>query len=268
MTLSRFQEIQGWELGARDGHIGRCHDLLFDDTDWAIRYLVADTRAWLPGRKVLISPLAAETPEKTTGTLALTLTKDQIRNAPPLDSDAPVSRRYEIAFNWYYDWPNYWTGPSIRNPQLYPTLLHRSEELRHRDDLRNLFPEKLPEEETHLHSAREVAAYRCLAAEADIGDVDDFLVDHETWTIRYLMVDARNWLPGEWLLIPARWVARIDWAGSSLVMRLARDQLAKCPRFDPNKGVDREFEQRLHDFYGMPYYWRDQSDHRDRAGNR
>lgn len=43
-------------LRATDGGIGRCEDFLFDDRFWTIRYMVANTRKWLPGRKVLISP--------------------------------------------------------------------------------------------------------------------------------------------------------------------------------------------------------------------
>ena len=48
------------ELRALDGGIGRCKDFLFDDKTWTIRYMVADTRKWLPGRKVFISPLWAK----------------------------------------------------------------------------------------------------------------------------------------------------------------------------------------------------------------
>ncbi len=262
--LRRFHDIQGWELGARDGNIGRCHDLLFEDTDWAARYLVADTRKWLPGRKVLIPPRAVESLEESSGpvllsagTMVLSLTKEQIKNAPPLDSDAPVSRRYETAFNRYYDWPNYWAAPSIRDPQLYPTLLHRPEELTRRSDVQYRFSDRRPEEETHLRSAREVASYRCLAGGQNIGDVDDFLVEEESWIIRYLIVDARKYLPeGRWLLISTDWVAMIDWADSSIAVTLTTDQLAKGPRFDPDMELDRHYERAIHEFYGLPYYWR------------
>jgi len=38
-------------LHAADGDIGRVHDLYFDDRRWTVRYLVVDTRHWLPGRR-------------------------------------------------------------------------------------------------------------------------------------------------------------------------------------------------------------------------
>ena len=264
--LLKFQDIQRWELGAQDGKVGRCHDLLFNDTDWTIRYLVADTRKWLPGRKVLISPLAVSAMEKSADTLDLPLTRDQIRNAPPLDSDAPVSRRYEIAFNRYYDWPNYWAGSSIREPHLYTTLLHRPEELARRDEIRSRFPDKLPEEETHLRSVNEILGYRLLTGDTDLGNIEDLLVDDESWVIRYLIVDARNWLPESgWLLISQDWVEKIDWADSSITVKLSGQQLKKSPKFDPTMVIDREYERDLHDFYGLPYYWHNQGDGKDRS---
>ena len=54
--LRSVDEITGYTLHATDGDIGRCHDFLFDDQRWVIRYIVAKTAMWLPGRKVLVSP--------------------------------------------------------------------------------------------------------------------------------------------------------------------------------------------------------------------
>src|SRR5512142_2106896 len=50
--------LTGYALGAEDGEIGSVEDFLFDDNFWAVRYLVANTARWLPGRRVLISPVA------------------------------------------------------------------------------------------------------------------------------------------------------------------------------------------------------------------
>ena len=49
------------KLGASDGEIGHVNDFYFDDQNWAVRYLVADTGSWMPGRLVLISPHALGT---------------------------------------------------------------------------------------------------------------------------------------------------------------------------------------------------------------
>ena len=54
--LRSIKQLYGDKLGASDGEIGHVKDFYFNDQHWAIRYLVADTGSWLPGRQVLISP--------------------------------------------------------------------------------------------------------------------------------------------------------------------------------------------------------------------
>ena len=52
--LRSIKQLYGDKLGASDGEIGRVKDFYFDDKHWAIRYVVADTGSWMPGRLVLI----------------------------------------------------------------------------------------------------------------------------------------------------------------------------------------------------------------------
>ena len=56
--LQSIEQWYGAKLGASDGDIGRVKDFYFDDRNWAVRYVVADTGSWLSDRKVLISPHA------------------------------------------------------------------------------------------------------------------------------------------------------------------------------------------------------------------
>jgi hypothetical protein len=56
--LQSIKQLYGNKLGASDGDIGHVKDFYFDDQNWAVRYLVADTGSWLPGRQVLLSPHA------------------------------------------------------------------------------------------------------------------------------------------------------------------------------------------------------------------
>ena len=34
--------MEGYSLGASDGHLGKVHDFLVDDQRWAVRYMVVD----------------------------------------------------------------------------------------------------------------------------------------------------------------------------------------------------------------------------------
>ena len=94
--LRSIKEIMGYNLNASDGEIGKVNDFLFDDQKWAVRYLVADTGKWLPGRKVLISPSALGEPNWASSLLPVSMTKAKIENSPSLQTDLPVSRQYEM----------------------------------------------------------------------------------------------------------------------------------------------------------------------------
>jgi hypothetical protein len=56
--VNKAKTLKGYKLDSLDGEIGKVKEFYFDDRHWTIRYLVADTGNWLPGRQVLISPYA------------------------------------------------------------------------------------------------------------------------------------------------------------------------------------------------------------------
>ncbi len=247
-TLKSIKEMQGYELGALDGKIGRCNDFLFDDQTWVVRYIVGDTRKWLPGRKVLISPISIGSAEESTQVLNVDLTKDQIKDSPPLASDAPVSRQYESIFNRYHEWGNYWEGPLTWGHHPYPRLLQRTENLK--------AEVATVEDDTHLRSTHEVLSYSIEATDTSIGHIEDFIVDEETWIIRYLIIDTSNWLPGSRkVIISPEWVDRFEWADGSAVMTVSSEKIEKSPAYDPNVTLDRDYETALYNYYGLPYYW-------------
>ena len=114
-------ELKGVTIEAMDGDIGSVQDLYFDDQTWTIRYFVVDTGTWLPGRQVLVSPFAFQVVPGASR-LRTSLTKDQIKNSPSVDTDRPVDRQREIAFSQYYGYPYYWVGPYRWGDLAYPTL--------------------------------------------------------------------------------------------------------------------------------------------------
>ena len=83
------------KLGVWDGEIGHVKDFYFDDQNWAVRYVVADTGSWMPGRLVLISPHGIGSLYQGGRVLIVNLTRKQIEDSPPIETHQPVSRRYE-----------------------------------------------------------------------------------------------------------------------------------------------------------------------------
>jgi hypothetical protein len=185
--LRSLEDLRGYVLNSQDGEIGKCSDFLFDDQNWAIRYMFADTMKWFPGRKVLISPISVDNADGVTRRLNVGLTKSQINNAPPLDTDAPVSRQYEIAFNKYYGWAHCWGGSSVWGTHLYPRMLrHPGED--------QIIPD-ISHDNPQLQSVKEVTRYHIQASDTDIGNVEDFIADLDTCIIRYIVIDTIFNLP-------------------------------------------------------------------------
>jgi hypothetical protein len=116
----------------------------------------------------------------------------------------------------------------------------------------------LEEEESgdsHLRSVQEVAGYHIQATDGEIGHVEDFILDDETWMLRYVVVDTRNWLPGRKVIVPPSWVESVDWANRKVSVDFTREEVRTSPEYDPAAPVNREYEVRLYDFYGRPKYW-------------
>lgn len=247
-TLYNIGLLEGFEIEASDGSIGKCNDFLLDDSAWVVRYIVVNTRNWLFGRKVLISPNSVNEIDVVAGLVGVDLRREQVKNSPPLDSNSPVSRQYEIFFNRYYNWSDYWGGSEILVQDAHPRTLESEEEL--------LEIEESGKENSNLRSTSEVSGYRIHAHDDEIGHVEDFLIAEDSWRIRYLVIDTSNWMPGsKRVVIHPNWVESVDWAESSLKIKMNREQIESCPKYDSKIPVQRDFEKSIFDHFKFPYYW-------------
>ena len=247
--LRNLTELEGYVLLAKDGDIGRCKDFLFDDRHWTVRYMVADTGKWLPGKKVLISPISLGEPDWKSQRFPVSLTKEMIENSPPLGFDEPVSRKLEENLFDYYGLAFYWGGTGIWGPGIVPKDLITSTESK------NPAGTEAESAQTSLRSADEVKGYHIRAKDDEVGHVEDFILDDRTWTLRYLVVDTRNWLPGRKVLISPQWIKSIDWASNIVDVDMNREEIENSPAYDPSSPVKREYETQLYDYFGRPKYW-------------
>lgn len=209
--LNLAKTVTGYGLNSLDGEIGAVKEFYFDDQYWAIRYLVAETGRWLPGRQVLISPHALGLVNAENRSISVKLNKRQIELSPDLSVDKPVSRQFEEGYYGYYGWPTYWSGQYMWGP--FPGLVQD------KDSIRTL-PRSKEHGNLHLRSTREVAGYHISASDGDIGHVTDFIIDDETWAIRYLLVDTLNWWPGKKILLGPQWIERVSWGESKIFINL------------------------------------------------
>jgi uncharacterized protein YrrD len=247
--LNNAKTLMNYTLDSLDGEIGKVKDFYFDDQHWAIRYLIADTGNWLTGRQVLISPYALVAVINNEQRIKIDLTKQQIADSPPLESDKPVSRQFEDAYYGFYRWPMYWGGPHMWGA--YPFILRDREQW----DAANLEEKSW---DPFLRSINDVTGHHIQAADGEIGHVDDFIIDDETWAIRYLVIDIRNWWPGKKVLVSPKWIERVSWIESKVFVNIPLEAIKQAPEYTEGLVLTREFETILHIHYHRTGYWVDE----------
>ena len=244
--FNNAKTLQGFKLHCLDGEIGKIEQFYFDDKHWAIRYLVANTGNWLTGRQVLISPYALNVVNKEEQHISINLTKKQIEESPPLDTDKPVSRQFEVNYYGYYGWPMYWSGSYMWGN--YPYILRDPEESKKTAKEKKTW-------DLSLRSTHEVSGYHIQAADGEIGHVEDFIIDDETWAIRYLIIDTQNWWPGKKVLISPKWINRVSWDESKAFVNLQRETIKQSPEYIDGALLSRDYETELHRHYKHKGYW-------------
>lgn len=118
--LQATKGLNGFHLETTDGRVGSVDNMYFDDEDWTIRYLVVSTGSWLSGRSVLISPHSLGKPDRVRKAIPTSLSRGQIKSAPGLETDKPVSRQFERDYYDYFGYPYYWQGPYIWGGAAFP----------------------------------------------------------------------------------------------------------------------------------------------------
>ena len=228
--LRRATDIRKLRIRAVDGDMGKVHDLYFDDRRWTVRYFMVVTGGWFRRRDVLISPASIGRIAHADTAIETVLTRDQVENAPRAEEDMPVSRQYEAAHAEYFGHRYYWTGPHLWGPDALPGAPGEQ----NAPDSGARLPHGVESGEwgdAHLRSMVEVTGYALAAKDGSIGHVDDFVIDDESWEIRYMLVGTRNWLPGRHVLMAPSAVESVDWAARTVHSRLDREEIRERPEY-------------------------------------
>jgi hypothetical protein len=260
--LWKASTINGYAIAASDGKIGAVSDFLFDDTNWLVRWLVVDTGNWLSGRKVLLPSSALAHLNTQREECSIKLTMQQIKDSPNIDTARPVSRQMETGAYDYYGYSPYWNsgygymgglgylggygymgGMGGAMPISPGSRRHENEiadALRNRDDM-------------HLRGVEAVTGYHIHASDGKIGHVEDFIIEDADWSIRYLVVDTKNWWPGKKVLISPRSVLGIDWLNSLVNLDVDRQRVKDGPAYDASTTVDQAYDEGHRKYYGTSW---------------
>jgi hypothetical protein len=106
-----------------------------------------------------------------------------------------------------------------------------------------------------LTNASSLKGLSVQATDGELGTVEQFFFDDETWAIRYLVVNTGGWLSGREVLISPAAIVHTDWPGQRVHVALTRKQVEESPGIDIHMPISRRHEAEYMGYYGYPYYW-------------
>ena len=84
----------------------------------------------------------------------------------------------------------------------------------------------------HLMSSQQLNGCHIQATDGEIGHVDDMLVDEDSWSIRYVVLDTSNWIGGRAVVVSPRVLKGVDLPDRMVTVDVARDDVRRSPELD------------------------------------
>ena len=92
-------DLTGYKVEARDGSIGKIDEATYDAGG---SFIVVDTGPWIFGKKVMLPAGIIDSVDPDTETVFVSLTKDEIKDAPEYDDSRRDDAAYRGDLGTYY----------------------------------------------------------------------------------------------------------------------------------------------------------------------
>jgi hypothetical protein len=92
-------DLTGFAVEATDGSIGKIDEAT---NEVGGSYIVVDTGPWIFGKKVVLPAGIIDNVDRDGETVYVSLSKDEIKNAPEYDPDRGVDETYRTELGGYY----------------------------------------------------------------------------------------------------------------------------------------------------------------------
>ncbi len=106
-------------------------------------------------------------------------------------------------------------------------------------------------------SIKSMVSYSLKETDGELGRIEDFYFDDQTWGVRYLIIKTGNWFSNKKVLISPSVISKTDWKRKEFVVNLTRNQIENSPDIDTEKPVSRQHEKQLSSYYLWDDYWQD-----------
>ncbi|MBP1970151.1 sporulation protein YlmC with PRC-barrel domain [Virgibacillus natechei] len=228
-------ELKTYHIYASDGEMGKIRDLYFDDTQWAIRYAVVDTRKWLPGRRVLLSPTAFINLNESNENLEVKYDKEAIRNSPAIPEENPISKDVEDSLIDYYGWSRYWIGNALWGPEYGPLSTSKGEEPT-KEQMK--YDQQMNGQDYDLRSENETINYKVHADNGKVGRVADMIYDDEQWKIQYIVVQSNeSMVEEEYIVYTPGDIQSVDWFEEDIYVKGSLEEMKQSKLYKSKEEI-------------------------------
>ena len=244
--LASLTELRGYQVQGADGEVGRIADLCFREDEWIVRYLVVDMED-LDRQALLLSAYLGSL-DRARHTLAADIRREQVANTPPFDRAEALTRRDEEELHNLYGWPVYWweqeqeitpIGGLWDEPA--PAGANDYSPVRDNPDAPEAAGPEL------LFAGDLMAVYGIQPEGGEIGTLRDVIVEDESWTIPYLVVNLES--SGRRVLLACDYVQMIDVGARQIHVSVPRDAVLHGPVISADEPVTPELVQSLREYY-------------------
>lgn len=105
------------------------------------------------------------------------------------------------------------------------------------------------------HSIKDLLDFKVITRDDMDGNAKDMLFDQDSWTIRYLEVDFGNLFTDKRVLLP-RFLLKDTFIGDNrFLVDANKNDIDACPKPDQHMPISRKYEEELHRYYRLDYYW-------------
>ncbi|MBK7713770.1 MAG: PRC-barrel domain containing protein [Bacteroidales bacterium] len=101
--LHNTGNILGRTMNAVDGNIGKVVDLMVNDRNWKLDFMVVDTGNWYPGEKVIISPDRIKEIEWDSSGVTVNTMVELVKDSPEYYQNLPIGEVYEADLENHYN---------------------------------------------------------------------------------------------------------------------------------------------------------------------
>lgn len=211
--MQGLKHMFGYDVCATDGKIGKVEDFFVEEGSWNLRYMIVRTGGVLSGERAL-SPIGCiVSTDVQRRRVNVAFSRAQAAAMVPPGEIRTVSAEMEDILKSLYGGADYRRDTGLVRLGCDISFANRPV--------------------SSLRSVREITTYRIETLDGPCGICTDFLSDPSNWTVPYLVVNTKEWIPHGHVLVPTAWVRYISWQEMQTDVGVRRPRIQHAQRFDP-----------------------------------